>query len=134
MKSCNSVGVSIRASKTPDNPKVKDNVELGFIKKDYYYEGMKRIADSIESPVFFIFADDIETVKREYNFPFPVNYVLPGGSSEGMRLLYNCRHFVIANSTFSWWGAYLSENTAVATCRGDQENHLIRLRRSQIDA
>ncbi len=107
MRGCNSVGVSIRAQKAPENAKVADNVKLGFIAKDYYLRGMEEIAGRVKDPVFYIFADDIETVKREYDFPWDVIYVEPDDSSAGMRLLYNCRHFVIANSTFSWWGAYL---------------------------
>ena len=53
--------------------------------------------------------DDIDIVKNEFDFPYPVIYVTPEDSSSGMRLMYNCKHYVIANSTFSWWGAYLSE-------------------------
>lgn len=109
MQSQNSVAVSIRASIAPENPKVKDNLNLGFIEKDYYYRGMLEIAKRIENPVFYIFADDIDIVKNEFDFPYPVIYVTPEDSSSGMRLMYNCKHYVIANSTFSWWGAYLSE-------------------------
>jgi hypothetical protein len=110
MNSVNSVAVSIRASKAPENPKVKDNLEIGFIDKDYYYRGMKEIANRVDNPVFFIFADDIDAVKSEFEFPFPVTYVYPEDSSTGIRLMNNCKHFVIANSTFSWWGAYLADN------------------------
>ena len=107
MGSQNAVGVSIRAQKAPENARVADNVKLGFISKDYYLRGMEEIARRVEDPVFYIFADDIEAVKREYDFPWPVTYVEPADSCAGVRLLYSCRHFVIANSTFSWWGAYL---------------------------
>lgn len=110
IKKGNSVGVSIRANKTPENPKVKDNVELGFMTKDYYYQGMLEITKKVEKPEFYIFADDIDIVKKEYEFPFPVTYVEPDDSATGMRLLYSCKHFVIANSTFSWWGAYLGND------------------------
>lgn len=110
MKSENSVAVSIRANVAPENPNVKDNLELGFIDKDYYYRGMEEIAKRVKNPVFYIFADSIDIVKKEYKFPYPVVYVTPEDSSAGMRLMYSCKHYVIANSTFSWWGAYLSEN------------------------
>lgn len=109
MASENSVAVSIRANKAPENPKVNDNLKLGFIDKDYYYRGMEEIAKRINNPVFYVFADDLDIVKREYIFPFPVTYVMPEDSATGMRLMYSCKHFVIANSTFSWWGAFLSE-------------------------
>lgn len=105
----NSVAVSIRANKAPENPKVKDNLDLGFIDKDYYYRGMQEIAKRVDNPVFYIFADDLDIVKKEYEFPFPVTCVTPNDSATGIRLMYSCKHFVIANSTFSWWGAYLGE-------------------------
>lgn len=110
MKRENSVGISIRASKAFDNPKVTDNLNLGFIDKDFYYKGMEEIAKRVENPVFYIFADDIEIVKKEYKFPYPVIYVTPDDSATGIRLMYNCKHFIITNSTFSWWGAYLGRN------------------------
>lgn len=111
MQKGNSIGVSIRADKAPENPKVKDNVNLGFIAEDYYYKGMEIIAQKINNPEFYIFADNIDIVKREYKFPFSVTYIEPEDSATGMRLLYNCKHFVIANSTFSWWGAYLGRSS-----------------------
>lgn len=112
MNNCNSVGVSIRANKTSEieNTKVQPYLKMGFITKDFYIEGMKTIAQKIDNPVFYIFSDNIDMVKREYSFPYPVKYVIPDDSATGMRLLCNCKHFVIANSTFSWWGAYLSDN------------------------
>lgn len=110
MQSENSVAVSIRANMAPENPNVKDNLMLGMIDKDFYYRGMKEIASRVENPVFYIFADSIDIVKAEYNFPYPVIYVSPEDSSTGLRLMNNCKHYVISNSTFSWWGAYLSTN------------------------
>lgn len=110
MQSENSVAVSIRANVAPENPKVKDNLVLGMIDKDFYYRGMEEIAKRVEKPIFYIFADSIDIVKAEYNFPFPVIYITPDDASTGLRLMYNCKHYVISNSTFSWWGAYLSLN------------------------
>lgn len=110
MQSENSVAVSIRANVAPENPNVKDNLALGMIDKDFYYRGMVEIANRIENPVFYIFADSIDIVKADYKFPYPVVYVTPEDSSTGLRLMNSCKHFVISNSTFSWWGAYLSPN------------------------
>ena len=109
MKAENSVAISIRASKAFDNPKVTDNLNLGFIDKDFYYRGMDEIAKRVKNPSFYIFADDMEIVKNEYQFPYPVTYVTPPDSATGIRLMYSCKHFIITNSTFAWWGAYLGE-------------------------
>lgn len=110
MQSCNSVAVSIRANKAPENPKFNDNIILGFFDKDYYFRGMEEITKRVDNPVFYIFADDLSIVKTEYDFPYPVIYVTPDDSATGIRLMTKCKHFVIANSTFSWWGVYLAEN------------------------
>ncbi len=56
-------------------------------------------------------------------FERPVTYVMhntPEKDYEDFRLMCNCRHFIIANSSFSWWAAYLSKNqnkTVIATSR-----------------
>lgn len=110
IRNCNSVGISIRACKNPENPKVNDNIKLGMIDKEYYYLGMKKMAEHIENPRFYIFADNIDIVKADYNFPFPVTYVMPNDAVDGLRILSNCKHFVLSNSTFSWWGGYLAKN------------------------
>ena len=110
MQDENSVAISIRASKAFDNPKVTDNLDLGFIDKDFYYHGMEEIAKRVKNPSFYIFADDMEIVKNEYQFPYPVTYVTPPDSATGIRLMYSCKHFIITNSTFAWWGAYLGEH------------------------
>ncbi len=110
MANTNSVGISIRANKTPENPKVKDNVWLGFITKDFYYKGMEIMAKEIKDPRFFVFADDIQEVENNYKFPYPVTIVKPSSSASGVILLSSCKNFIITNSTFSWWGAYLSNN------------------------
>ena len=106
----NSVAISIRANKTPENPKVEDNLGLGMIKQDFYYRGMEEIAKKVNNPVFYVFSDSLDIVKREYEFPYPVTYVTPDDSASGIQLMRSCKHAIITNSTFSWWGAYLIDN------------------------
>ncbi len=71
------------------------------------------------NPVFYIFSNnenDLEWIKKNYHFKDTVKqreiklkYVnLKNSDYEELRLMYNCKHFIISNSTFSWWGAYLS--------------------------
>ena len=62
---------------------------------------------------FFIFSDDIDWVKSNLNINFPCEYVdINHGidSYNDMRLMSLCQHNIIANSSFSWWAAWLNSN------------------------
>lgn len=87
---------------------------------DYYNNGINYILDNVENPVFFVFSnthDDIEWVRNNYRFydkkgerEIVLKYVdLNNPDYEEFRLMYSCKHFIISNSTFSWWGAYVAE-------------------------
>jgi hypothetical protein len=84
----------------------------GLMGLDYYQAGVDHILkDESRSPEFFIFSDDPAWVKENLKVPGPATYVdwNSGKSSfEDMRLMSNCKHHVIANSSFSWWGAWLN--------------------------
>lgn len=91
-----------------------DFVKLGLVVCDipYYKRCMEKMANLINNPTFFVFSDDIDWVKENltdtgFNIVFVDNN---NGSTDDMRLVYNCKHFIMSNSTFSWWGAYLGRN------------------------
>ena len=100
--STNSVGVHIRRG---------DYVKLGLIVCDinYYERCIEKMLNLVKNPVFFIFSDDIEWVKNNLNTKDAELVFIDNNNSspEDMRLLYSCNHFIISNSTFSLWGAYL---------------------------
>ena len=78
---------------------------------EYFLKGMDIIASKISDAKFFIFSNDVEWLKENVDFKYPV--VFENGSDpvwEKLRLMYSCKHFVISNSTFSWWAQYLSSN------------------------
>ena len=76
--------------------------------EEYYLKGMKYIRDQYQDANFLIFTDDIQWVKENIHFQFPVRYVeMQDPDYEVLRLMYMCRHFVISNSSFSWWAQYL---------------------------
>lgn len=80
---------------------------------EYYKKGVELIAQSVENPTLFIFSDDIEWVKENLNLPYEsvfVSHNIGDKSYEDMRLMSTCKHNVIANSSFSWWGAWLNNN------------------------
>lgn len=81
-------------------------------RNDYYIAGMQNIEKTNSELVYYIFSDDITEVKDKFSFGNRrVVYVEQRNPDyEELRLMYNCKHFIIANSTFSWWAAVLSKN------------------------
>ena len=81
--------------------------------EDYYKNAINFIINKVKNPVFFTFSDDGEWIENniDLNFPtVPVNINGVEEAHEELRLMMSCKHFIIANSTFSWWGAWLSNN------------------------
>jgi hypothetical protein len=79
----------------------------------YYQDAVGMIARTGVRPAFFVFSDDIEWAKQNLRLDHPVVYVSHNGEArdyEDLRLMSLCKHHIIANSSFSWWGAWLSEN------------------------
>lgn len=80
----------------------------------YYESAIQYIKDKIQHPVFFVFSDDIAWCKENIIFPewIVAYYVEHNGIAghEDLRLMYSCSHHIIANSSFSWWWAYLGKN------------------------
>jgi hypothetical protein len=78
----------------------------------YYEHAILRISDSVSNPVFFIFSDDIAWVKENIDIPYSthIDWNLKEDSWQDMFLISKCKHNIIANSTFSWWGAWLNKN------------------------
>ena len=104
IQNSNSVGVHIRRG---------DYVKLGLVVCDihYYERCMQKMMDIVKNPTFFIFSDDISWVKTNLKFKGSELIFIDNNNSspEDMRLLYSCNHFIMSNSTFSWWGAYLGK-------------------------
>ena len=105
-----SVCISIRGGNYL-NPKVKKS--LFVCDRIYFIEAVKRICSLTNNPKFFIFSDDLKWVKEyiclEKEFP-NLSFQYEDGTddvSEKIRLMSMCKHFIISNSTFSWWAQYL---------------------------
>lgn len=102
---------------------------------EYYREAINYIAAHIECPVFYIFSDDMAWARQNLKVPFSCIYVEHNrmeDSYRDMQLMSLCRHHVIANSSFSWWGAWLNSNSeklVVAPrnwfCNGTDDSDLI---------
>lgn len=104
IKSCDAVGISIRVG---DDYLL--NADLNVCNEDYYYKGMDYLFRKNKNVVFYVFSDSVERVRERFEFKYPVKYIEDFKDYESMRLLYTCKYFIISNSSFSWWGAYLSD-------------------------
>lgn len=79
---------------------------------EYYEKAVAMVAEKVKKPHFFIFSDDSAWTKENLKFDYPMTFVTGNDKTaeEDIRLMSSCQHFIIANSTFSWWGAWLAGN------------------------
>jgi hypothetical protein len=82
----------------------------GVLPLEYYMEAVRRIAVVCPRPRFFVFADDPEWAAEHVRLPYPVTFVTGNRDYEDLVLMSLCRHQIIANSSFGWWGAWLNPN------------------------
>ena len=78
---------------------------------DYYERAFAWMAERVTDANYFIFSDDPDWVKANLKAPAGSRYVTHNvgkNDTEDLRLMSHCNHFIIANSSFSWWGAWLS--------------------------
>lgn len=98
-----------------DNAYNADSMKkFGMPATDYYINATKVITESIGTQEIhlYIFSDDIEWVRENLTLPYTHTYVSQTGIAdwEEILLMSTCTHHIIANSTFSWWGAWLNPN------------------------
>lgn len=80
---------------------------------EYYQNAIDLIKDKVKNPHLYIFSDDIEWVRENFKLNCPYTIVDINSTEEGyfdLELMKNCKHNITANSSFSWWGAWLNEN------------------------
>lgn len=78
---------------------------------DYYEKAFNIIQMKVKNPVYIVFSDDIEWARKNIKIPGEVYY--EDGNDpiwETIRLMYNCKHFIMNNSTLHWWAQHLSKN------------------------
>ncbi|WNS43528.1 alpha-1,2-fucosyltransferase [Paenibacillus sp. MMS20-IR301] len=100
----NAIAVSLRLGDD-----YRNSTSLNVCDEDYFINAMDKIYKVHPDAVFYVFSDDIDRAKK-FNFNYPVRFVEGFKDYESLRLMYSCKHFVISNSSFSWWGAYLAEH------------------------
>ncbi|RJR07490.1 alpha-1,2-fucosyltransferase [Candidatus Parcubacteria bacterium] len=106
IQNCNSVSLHVRRS---DKTRTKIHITC---KKYYYDTAIERICTKVSKPNFYVFSDDIEWVKQKLKIPEPVHFVSEIIKKDYLELylMSLCKYHIISNSSFSWWGAWLSAN------------------------
>lgn len=121
IKGSNSVCLHIRRGDYLNFP------NLNLCTYQYYISAMDHIAEREVDPVFFVFStshDDIRWIRDNYDFScYSVIYVdLDNADHEELRLMSGCKHFIMSNSTFSWWGQYLADRKGKIVVAPDRWN------------
>jgi hypothetical protein len=105
----NSVSMHVRRGDYVSDPRA--NATHGLCSLEYYRAAIRHVADRVADPHFFIFSDDMEWVRENMKVDYPCEYVSHNDGAESyrdMQLMSTCQHHIIANSSFSWWGAWLN--------------------------
>ena len=107
---CSAISLHIRRGDYISNPSAA--LVHGVCSLDYYYSAIRHIAAQVQDPIFFVFSDDPQWVKDNLKISYPVHFVEVNGPDQGvedMWLMKSCKHHIIANSSFSWWAAWLND-------------------------
>lgn len=106
---CSSVSLHFRRG---DYVKNAETIAVhGIASMNYYKLAIRYMCDRVRLPHLFIFSDDIAWVRSNLETDVPCTYLDHNHGQDSfadMRLMSLCRHHIIANSTFSWWGAWLN--------------------------
>lgn len=97
----NSVGIHIRRGDYVSNP------TFNVLTMDYYREAVLYLKGKHTNLIWFVFSDDLSWAREHMDFLDNPVFVAGLSDIDDFRLLNLCRHHIIANSTFSWWAAYL---------------------------
>lgn len=108
IQSCGGHAVSLHVRRGDYTLAAEGKIALPTV---YYSRAIDYFRERLERPVFFVFSDDIPFTRN--NLPAGIDAVFvdhndDASSHQDMRLMSSCRHHIIANSSFSWWGAWLN--------------------------
>lgn len=108
IKASNSISVNLRLGDYINNETIKK--EHFVCRKKYYKNALTYIASHIESPVFYVFSDDLELAKKYLPKGFDYKFANTDNWQEDLYFMQNAKHNIVANSSFSWWAAWLNRN------------------------
>ncbi|MGI2883125.1 alpha-1,2-fucosyltransferase [Vibrio furnissii] len=102
------VSLHVRRGDYVDN--AHTNSVHGTCGLDYYRAAVNKVLETVENPTFYVFSDDIEWCKQNLGSLGQLVYIDDTQSAiDDLMLMSFCQHHIIANSTFSWWAAWLGD-------------------------
>lgn len=87
------------------------NAAHGLTTLDYYRSAIRTVRERVSGGRFFVFSDDLDWCRENLALEPDTVFVEGNGGAnafEDLRLMSLCRHHIVANSSFSWWGAWLN--------------------------
>ena len=108
MQACQSVAVHVRRGDYVSNP---ETLKIhGICSPAYYQAAIQSIKKRVPGATFYVFSNDEVWAKANIDWPLNTQFVNSGSSSPAvdMALMAACKHHIIANSSYSWWGAWLA--------------------------
>jgi hypothetical protein len=114
IKAVPSVCVHVRRTDYVTDPSA--NKHHGTCSLEYYRNAASLIISQVRNPHFFVFSDEPDWARANLELAGPTTFVTHNGSEKGyedLRLMALCRHHIIANSSFGWWGAWLSNSGGI---------------------
>ena len=123
---CDAVALHVRRGDYVSNPAA--TAYHGLCGLEYYNAAIRRLSGKVSRPHCFVFSDDLDWVRANLDPGHPTTWVGHNADTpwEDLRLMAACRHFIVANSSFSWWGARLGEwpgKEVIAPARWFQADH-----------
>ncbi len=112
IKTVNAVSLHIR--RTDFQNTISTSVH-GICSLEYYENAVEFISTKSINPHFFVFSDDIDWAKENLKLPYQLTFISGNNGDKSyidMQLMSACKHNIIANSSFSWWAAWLNSNTS----------------------
>jgi len=104
----NSVSIHFRRGDYVTNPLTSQH--HGVCSNKYYQDAISLLKSKISQPHFFLFSDEPEWLKTNVSLQEPFRIIDNNPGYVDLYLMSNCKHNIIANSSFSWWGAWLNNN------------------------
>lgn len=112
IKSNDSICVTVRRGDYFSDKKIRQQYEV--YSNNYFVDAVEKIKQHYPHAVVICFSDDIEWVKNNLKFNAKTFYEQGNDDvAEKLKLMSSCKHFVISNSSFSWWASYLSSGNGI---------------------